>query len=884
VSRPKTAPDAPPRLASWLMVTFFRRERDRVVSSLEEHELYSDSVAGDLEEVYFSLSETQGIAHARRWYWAEVIKAVLPSFNYRIGVMATMFASYLKTALRHLWRTRWYTAINIGGLGIALAMGTIALLYARNELSYDRFHPDQEQLYRAGMSIYFGELDVWESTPFPLADALVRDVSGIEAAARLTLLRARGVLAGDQRIEAGVHMVSPDFLSMFDFPLRYGTPELIDGSVILSTEEADRLFGETSVIGQTLQIELRNGEWTTFEVGGVARTIPLNSSIQFDYLISDRYYDAAFGPGSAVEWQPKSATASFVKLAKGADVEAVARAADAVGRANNVDQFLEGQEVAHVIPLQRLNEAHFSTLITNRILSPNGNPLSVMVIAAMALLLLAIACVNFVNLALGLSARRTLEVGVRKVFGADRGQLIRQYTLEAIVVAFLALVVGLGLAALLLPTFNATMGQHLSPALLTDYRVLLSLVGIALVVGLVAGSYPSFYLSRFRPADVLKSSLQFGGRSLVGKGMIGFQFGVSIFLISATVIMSQQLSHLTNINLGYNKEHVILQDLSRGLSQQSLDLYRESLLADPNIERVSGARAQMFGDGIDSALLVELDGESYTLPASKIDPDFLDVMQLRLASGRNLSLDRPTDADRAVLVNEAFLRVFDVEVDDETPFATTREGAPIIVGVVSDFHFQSLRNTVDPMLMYLRPESDFRQVLVRVTGHDLPATLDRMEARWNNVGNGTPFTYRFLDDAVSSQYVADSQNRRVGSIAALIALVIAVAGLLGMTSLSVARRTKEIGVRKVLGASGARVVLLFNAEYAIILLVSSLVATPAAYYLMNLWLEQFAYRIQVQLAIPIGASLLVGLFAVATITSKSLSAAVRNPVDSIRYE
>ena len=867
---------APPRVAERLLARMFP-DQGRY------------STLGDLAEVYNHLAETHGVRSANAWYWMQWFRALGPFFINVLYWGGIMFRNYVISTARHLRRHKVYTAINVFGLAVALSFAILVYFFVRSETTYDQFHPDYAHIYRASTALNFEGLEYWENTPFPLAEAIREEVPGIAAVARFVSLPNRVVQVGREQRETSVHLASPSFFEMFHFPLEAGDPSVIlndPQSVIISPHVRETLFGGSDPVGADIQLSVREGELESFTVAGVARPFPENSSITFDYLLTDQHYRRIYPPDPATDWFPKGRTATFLRTRPEANFEGITAALNRIAEQHRLDRFLRGLEVPQKIPLERLDRVHFSADINNRILRPNGDPVYVYILSAVALLVLLIACINFMNLSVGMAATRVREIGLRKVLGAVRGQLMRQFWFESLLLTATAFGLGLALAYALLPTFNGLAGTSLALDVTGNLASPLGLLGLMVLVGLAAGTYPALVLSGFRPVTVLKGRLQIGRRNYFSLSMVVLQLAISIFFIASTLIMARQLRHVSTLDLGYQAELLLMQQLRQGADEALVQRYRQAALQHPNVVGLTGGRITLLGDEPGSVLLVQEDDQPpLVVPVSKIDFDFLEVMGIELADGRNFSPDFPSDAHDAILVNEAFVRHFQLEdpVGQPSPF-DFEHGRPTIVGVVKDYHFMSLRQPIGPLALYLRPDADSRQVITKIRRADIAATLAFLRETWQAQDTGQLFNYTFLDEAVGSQYQAEQNFHAISTYASWLAILIASLGLFGMTALSVARRTKEMGIRKVLGASSLRILLLFNKEYLYLLLIAHLVACPVAYYVMQLWLNGFAYRLDIAPWLFVLAGLTVSVLAVFTITARALRMAHLNPVDTLRYE
>lgn len=883
----------PPKLAERLFVWMFRRNRNMRSTDPRIQERMSETVAGDLEEVYQGIKDSAGSIAANRWYWSQVMQAIPSFILFMVNHHISMLHMHLKTALRHFKRTFWYTSINVIGLSIALCVSILAFLFAKAELEYDAYHPHSDQLYRVGMSVFFDEMRVFEATPFPLATELEETVPDVEVAFRFTAQTGKNIRSGNETVESSIHLVDNRFLSEFDFPMALGSNEGVFNNPtnsIISSDLRLRLFGQDNPIGRTLSIELARDKWVDVVVRGVLQPVERATNLKFDILVSENLADEAFGEAIYTDWMPKSPTVTFIRLRQAANLESVRTSLNEVARQHDLTQFTEGHEVEHLLPIEKLSDAHFSSLFRNRILAPNGDRSQLFVLLGIAFLMLLIASVNFVNLSTGLSTSRSKEVGVRKVFGAIKRQLATQYLFENTLLVLLSLLLALFLVAQSLPAFNNFTEQQLV------FRSLFSGFGLAmmgfliLVVSFAAGAYPALVMSRFKPIEALRPAFKLGNRHVWSRFMIGFQFVTSIFLVATTLAVNKQLDHIGSQDLGFNSEHVLLQRLSRGVGNDIVQRYRESLQNNPNIQHVAGARATILGDGIDSAISVTFNEQEVVLSANKIDADFLPTLGIQLVDGRNFAPGFVTNGlqsdENSVIVNEAFVKFFQLTnpVGAPTPFAMSRTGPANIIGVVKDYHYLSLKHSIEPIVLYPRTDSDNRQIFIRIVGTNVEETIAALEDTWNKLETGAAFNYTFLDDAIQQQYLSEQRIRGLGRLASSLSVFIAFLGLFGLTSLSVQRRTKEIGIRKVLGASPLKIIALFNLEYATLIVVSSGLAFGLTWFALHEWLEQFTYRILVPIEL-IGISC-AGLtaFAILVISTQTYSASIRNPVYVIRYE
>lgn len=801
-----------------------------------------------------------------------------------------MLKNYLLIAFRNLKKQKIYTGINITGLSIGIACTVLIFFFIRSEWTYDRFHPNYEQIYRVAVGVNFRGMEYWTTSPYPLADAVAREIPGIERTTRWMKERNKPVRVGDEIYEHNIHLADPDFFRMFNFPLEVGNPEQIvsdPNAVIIGSHIRDLYFPDTDPVGKPLPIKLTGADFTDYMIAGVAAPIPENSSIRFDFLMSHLHFQEIYGDRAMDDWFPKTAIVTFVQVQSDVRLEAFAENLELLAETHQLGQVLRTDNIDRKLYAQGIKDIHFDTEIQNTVqmLTPGGDPLYPYILGGIALFILVIACINFMNLAVGLSAGRTREVGVRKVFGAERFQLMKQFWAESILLSFTALALGLVLAEFLLPVFNELTGKQLVTDYLSNTGTIPILIALALCVGLVAGLYPAFVLSGFQPVKIFSGAMTIGGNNVLFRAMIVLQFGLSILLISCTLLMSRQLTHLTTFDLGWDPDRVLYQTLSKGVDDAVIERYRQQVVQHPNVAEVASGRATLFGESAGSIWSVSYQGESTTLPALKINYEFLDVLGISLKEGRNFSREFPTDRDLRMIANERFVEKFGLQdpVGKEAPFGM--ENNPIIIGVVEDFHFMSLRNSVEPMAMYLRADSPPREVYIKLAStDDFAGTIRFLREQWSQLVPDVVFSYSMIEDEVHNQYRTETNFQRIMATTSYLGIIIACLGLFGMTTLSVARRTKEMGIRKVLGASSTNILSLFNREYLRLIVLANILAWPVAYFTMQDWMQHFIYRVSLDPFLFLLSALVVIVLAIGTISVQAFRAVHSDPVKTLRYE
>lgn len=792
-----------------------------------------------------------------------------------------MIKNYFVIAIRNLMRKKLYTFINVFGLGLGLACCILMALFVKHEWSRDRFHENHDQTFRLvaqrlqpdGKAIPF---DIWDTVHLLwVVDALKDDIPSIEQACAFMRASSRRekITKDEKTFPQDIGIVSTNFFQMFTFPLLVGDPETVltrpDGMVITETI-AHKFFGDvqdySALIGQALST--RNKQ---FVVTGVMADVPTTSSLQFDALVStkaEKGFPLARS-GGVCAW-------IFVQIGE----TNASRVVDDLNHWPKKEKSWKDRYKSEPFNfiLQPLTDVYWNTDIPNHY-GLQGNPTGVYILWGLAWLVLLIACSNFITLSVAESSGRAKEVGLRKVVGAKRGQIIQQFWSEALVLSFLGLLVGTALTEILLPVFNGFVHQKLTLAYFDDWWVLLLLLGI---VGLIAGSYPALVLSRFQPVLAIKGEARLGGRNLLTRTLIIMQYAASIALIIGTGVMLQQQDYVRNKNLGFNEEQVAIIKTNRQLAKP----YKEAIVNDSRIAGVTITDRTLI-DGYSWTRFKFPDGSMVTVKVIGVDVDYLSTLEIPLLAGRNFSEDHPSDLTKAVLINETLAKKLGVENPvGETLTGFGRDGVndPVVIGIVRDFHIKSLHNRIEPLALLMEKYNYGPFLLIRMRPGPIFETIEMLKSTWEKVAPDRPFELSFLDENLNRQYANEVYWFRVLSHSALVAVLLSCLGLFGLASLAVARRTKEIGIRKVLGASVHHVMWLFSRDFIKLLLVANIIAYPVAYWMMNQWLTNFAYRIELGIGVFGIAGILTLIVALLTVNFQTLKAARRNPVDALRDE
>ncbi|MBC7892596.1 MAG: ABC transporter permease, partial [Sphingobacteriaceae bacterium] len=771
------------------------------------------------------------------------------------------------------------------GLTIGVTCGLLLLLYVTDELSYDRYHTNADQIYRLASRIRepdkaFG----WTSTQVPLAPTLKRDYPFIQNYVRFFPYGRVLFRQGEKRFyEEDIYAADSTVFEVFSYPFVEGDSRTAlhqPGSVVLTRTTAQKLFGSRSALGQSLQ----TNDTTFYKVTGVMEDVPRASHFTFNALLST-------GPnerGQATQWGGFNIY-SFLLLPKNFDTKVLESKFPQVYD-KYIGPIFKPMGIKITYELQPLTSIHLYSKLEGE---TNGDIGYVYTFGAVAFFMLLIASINYMNLATARSAKRAKEVGLRKVMGSARSRLMGQFLMESVLMTVLALGASLVLVAVLLPFFNTVAGKEIGfRELLQPYFVLIALAIVAFT-GFVSGSYPAFYLSSFEPAAVLKGSFNAKGGTLFRKTLVVAQFSISLVMLICTWIVYQQLGFMRNKDLGYDREQVLTIDYQDRQPRASYNALRNSLLANPKIKSVASATSATSNIGGRNIFKVESNAgmKEMGFKPMGIDFDFLNTMGMKVVAGRDFSEKFPADTLNAVLVNEATVarmgwkqplgKKIDLSGPPPPPGQPARPAAQV-VGVVKDFHQQSLYNPIEPLILLCRRANGVLHV--KIDAQDKDKTIAFIGQKWRETYPDRLFEYRFLDQDFESAYRADELRGRIFTAFSALTILIACLGLFGLATFTTEQRVKEIGVRKVLGASVTNVVLLLSKDFTKLVLFSFPIAIPIAYFSMDRWLQHFPYKTDIEAWVFVAACLLTLLICWATVVYQSVKAAVANPVKSLRSE
>lgn len=807
-----------------------------------------------------------------------------------------MFKNHFKIAMRNLWKSKGFSAINIIGLSVGLATCLLILLYVVDELSYDKFNTKADRIYRVDGDIQFGGNHVILAVaPEPMGPTLKKDFPEVEQFVRFRGYGGFLVKKGNENVNEGkVIYADSTLFDVFTLPMIAGDPKtaLKDPKcVVISERVAQKYFNTTDVVGKTLTIN----DTSNLKITGVIKNIPAESHFNFDFFVS---MNGSLRPSEVNDWLSNNLN-TYIVLKNGADPKVLEAKFPAM-----IDEYMGPQALAllnlkmedfkkagnfdrySLVPLTTIH------LHSNKIaeLGANSNIQYIYIFSAIAIFILLIACVNFMNLSTARSSNRAKEVGVRKVLGSFRRHLINQFLTESMFITLIATLLALLLAALLLPYFNQIANKEIEIHLFSSWLIP-SLIVLILVVGLLAGSYPAFYLSSFKPILVLKGKLAGGfKRSWLRSSLVVFQFWVSIVLIIGTIVIYKQLQYIQNKQLGYNRSQVLILENTGPLGMQARAFGNE-LLKMPGVRSVTMTGFLPTSDWRnDSPLFADASLDQKTAVSSQIwtvDENYIPTLGMQMAKGRNFSKQFPTDST-AIIVNEAAAKLlgFTDPINKPIYFLTDIKTKTVatyhIIGVVKDFNFNSLRETIAPLALFYGNQTS--KIAMKINTANIKGLVAQIENRWKAMAPGQPFSYAFMDDQFNNQYRTEQRISQISITFSMLAILIACLGLFGLVTYAAEQRIKEIGIRKVLGASAVNLVSMLSKDFLKLVIISAFIAFPVAWWAMHKWLQDFAYRIHIGWWIFLLAGVVVVLIALLTVSFQTIKAALTNPVKSLRTE
>ena len=859
----------PPRLGAWLL------ERLRPHGD-------SDVLLGDFEEEYHYLSARYGARYARRWYSRQVLLS-LPGFATQLIYWSlTMLKNYLIIAGRQLIKNGRYTAINVVGLAVALACCIVAYLNHDFSYGFDTFHDNAERIYRVNsIRLVNDNVQEWGVTPMPLGPAMKAEFSFVEEVVRLS--ETNGVFQYEDKVfNEEIAFADAAFFDLFSFPLRQGTPDVLrdPSQIVLSPAMAVKYFGQEDPVGRQVTIRF-DEEVRTFTVGAVFEKIPLNSSIQFDILTA--YDNLRILDEDLDDWR-RFGLVTFLSVTNPAGLD---------GLAKRLQPYVELQNTArpdweiagfYFVPLA---EMFLSSRETRwYILQESMPPAAIVSPSVIAVLLLLMACFNFMNTAIAFAGKRLKEIGVRKVMGGVRRQLIGQFMGESMLLCVIAFALALLLAEIFAPAYSS-LWPYLD--LQIDYvdnaPLLVFLAALLLITGLIAGAYPAFYISSFSPVNILKGRQQLAGLNLFTRFLLTFQLSIAVMVILAGIVLTNNARFQETIDLGYERETVLVVPLGE---PERFTTYRDALAQNPDILNVAGSRNHVsfgsFGGLVETLPTDGREAVKGEIDVYLIGEDYFETMGLRIADGRAFDPDMDTDFTDALLVNQTLARDFSLAepVGQTIIIDSTRYQ---IAGVFEDFYDAGVWNPIDPAALRLTTPDTYRYLTARVRADRLAEADAFLRETWQRLVPEEPYAGEYQNEVLAEAMLINRGIRTTFFYIALLAIVIAAAGLYGLMSLAIARRTKEIGIRKVLGASVFSISHLINKEFIVMLLIASVAASATGYFMIKMLLDSvWAYHAGVGLLPCLLATLFIFAIALLTVGWRVYKVATANPVQALRYE
>ena len=808
-----------------------------------------------------------------------------------------MLKNFLLSAFRNLLRNKFYTFLNILGLSIGLAAFIFILLYVRDEITYDKHHEKHERIYRIESDFNISNRhDRFAVVPVPMGPAFKLEFPGVEAFTRLNQVGNALFRYGDKEYyEEDFYFADSNVADVFTIKFLMGTPEkaLTEPFTMVLTEKiARKYFDDKNPIGEMIQ----TGSGRSYKVTAVIEDQPSNSHLKYDALLSVASLEEIIGRNNFNSMEPIAfwniGVYTFILLNENSDMKGIvdkfpafyAKYMKPIG-----DQINASFDLRYTL----LAKTHFTQGLGAEL--PSGNMAYIYIFTAVAFFILLIATINYMNMATARSANRAREVGMRKVVGAYRSQLVTQFLSESVIMAGFALVIALCIVFVLLPDFNQLSGKSLEFSLFTQPAVIGMVLLITLSVGVFSGSYPSFYLSSFIPMTVLRGTVSKAGKKsgFLRKVLVIIQFFIAILMIIGTIVVSSQLNFLRNTDLGFNKENLLVMEMQDSTFRSKAETFKNELLQNPDI--ISATNSIGVPGNIQWIQVMRVEREDkmadMALILAQTDYDYIKTMGMEIVQGRDFDRDMGTDKTEAVIINETAVKTLDWEDDPigkKIQYGFDLEGDPgrimKVIGVVKDFHYRSLHNKIEPIIFFI---SDVpRYILtVRLKEGKEKEAIDFIEEKWNAFGAGRPFDYRYITQILEEQYEGEKKIGVIFNLATIITIFIALLGLLGLSSFVTEQRTKEIGIRKILGASVGSILSLLYKEFILLILIAFVIAVPVAWWRLDIWLnDSFIYHTSLNWIYFLLAGLMAFLVGMLTISFYIVKAATSNPVDAVKWE
>jgi len=868
----------PPGFAVWLLRRLFP----------DETGLYTQ--LGDINEAFNTIANKKSHFVARAWYWITAIRSIPYSILPTLNWSSIMLRNYLKIALKNLRKHKTISFINIAGLSLGLAFCILIYLFISDELSFDRFHERADSIYSIVVHDHFYE---WSHrhAPVPMAPVLKDRFPEIASFARLVWEADVPVKYKDNIFNERICMADQDFFEIFSFRPMKGNPRSAlssDNSVVLTQNTANKYFGHADPIGKVLLLTFGEKQ-KLFVVDGIMENVPSNSSINFSILINIDHLNFIDSSNALDDWTRRSSD-SYLLLKKQADPARIGNQMLGIAKPYMSAYYETRQKYESLVKngetitysLQNLKDIHLNSSDITGL--PKSDIKRSYIVAAIALLILLIAVINFINMSIGRTSLRAREVSVRKILGAGRKQLIHQFWIESVCTVQISIVLGLLISILMLPVFNTLSTKNLTVHSLFHLNSIVVFLLLIVSVGLLAGSFPALVMANFNLTDVLKGKFKLKRKSLFTRILVILQFSISIFLLVASIIMSRQIRFLKTYDLGFDKDGILIVDLQERdniKSQKLFELLKGSIQSHTAVKSVSGCmnspnRTDVYG-------MIDSQGKKIPVYYNRVHYDYLKTMKLNMIEGRDFSSAFASDIS-SVIVNQKLVDLLGLD----KPIGKTIKIGPkppvTIIGVVKNFHYLSLKQEVEPAALNMDPTLGLSYAVVRISAANITETIAYLREKWEEIQSVRPFEYSFLDDDIQLFYANENRWNAIVGYSSFFTVLIACMGVFGLTLITVNNRVKEIGIRKILGASIYGILKLVASEFVILVLIANIIVWPLAWVVMNKWLQGFAFRVDFGVWPLLIPGIVTALIALLTSCGCSLKAATTNPVESLRYE
>ena len=849
----------PPRLPEWIIRRLAWTE-DRF------------SIQENLREEYMYIIATRGTRSTDLWYWRHMLRSILPFVKFAIYWRFVMLKNYLKIAIRNFYKHKTFSFINISGLAIGMACCMLITLWVQDELNYEKFNKNIDNIFCVVNYSSNNPNSYSSSVPAPLIPYVKDKYAEIKLASRFRVSGRRLFsYNGNDVFEDTGGFADPELFDIFSFKTVLNDPKaaLMDvNTIILTKSMAERYFGSEDPLGKTIKLENQH----IFLVGAIIEDIPRSSSIRFDYLIPFENY-GRFDHVERDNWGWYSNIQGHVILQNNVDHEAFSE--------KIVNELVNNDPIAtHKLKLFPYKDVRLFGL------NNNGTLKFVLIFSAIAILMLLIACINFVNLTTAQSGKRAKEIGLRKVVGASKSSIRRQIYSELVAIVTIAFILAVFLVYLFLPKLNTLSGKTLTLSLTGNFGLLLFMLGIAFVTLIISGTYPAFYLSSFSPVKIMKPASSTGsGNSSLRKMLVIAQFTISIVLIISTIVITKQMNYIKNKELGFDKDHLVYVELLGNLKTR-FDIVKNELLKIPNINSVTTAQS-LPNDASNSAGDIDWEGKPADVEGAMnfiaVEKDYFDTVGVEFIEGETFKTVPDNRLLREFVINEKAVEIMQIENHIGKSFRMWDRAPGRIIGIVKNVHNASLHQEIRPVF-YAQFPYFYNYLILNVKNENIHNTIGFIQDVIRQINPNYPFEFHFLNENIDHFYQTERQINRIITYFTMLAVFISCLGLFGLSLFMAEQRIKEIGIRKTLGATVSNIVGLMSKDFLLLVAVSNLISWPAAYFIMNKWLQNFVYRIDIGLWIFALAAALALFISLLTISFQTIKAATANPVDSLRYE